>query len=650
MAVSLSDGLFNGDRLSVDAAVDLNQEGLSLDSLNISYLTNQIRNASGTLTFADGTASASGDFFGTFRDQILSSKLRFNGNFINEISRLTLSEALKADFGGLITFDNIKIGPEGFEPWFFDIAQEDRILTVAGRRENLIDAVIPIELVIANDRSFTITLMSPLPVSGTARGVIVGGDIEASIQIDTLDMEGMESILVIPFFNITSGTARGTLQVSGQLNDPDIYGDLQGRDLLANIEVVPEIIGPFNAKLSFKGKQLLINKTLFRIGEGSVEGEADFTMDHWLPRSYRIDLLTVDAPGIHVRKAFGKVDVDGFAEGSLLVVGDPVSIELSGTLTASDATVIIGDKPPPRDRTNTPVIADIRVNTGTNVEFLWPTRNVPILNAIVDTDQTLAVKSDPLAGTLKIEGNIAVMRGQVYYLQRNFRITEGSVWLQEDENVVDPHITVRAERRDRTDEDKDLRIFLVIENQPFSKFSPSFETIPSMSQADIWAHLGQDLRNELTGEYTGLESALLLGSDLLSQFTIMRTFEQRVREVFNLDLFSIRTHILQNLIGERLLTGPDTTPSISRYLDNTTLFLGKYFGNDIFIEAMVRLRTNQALLLNLNAGDDLSVESEITFELKTPLFLLELSLLPNFLDPLSSITRARLGLSWNFSY
>jgi hypothetical protein len=80
------------------------------------------------------------------------------------------------------------------------------------------------------------------------------------------------------------------------------------------------------------------------------------------------------------------------------------------------------------------------------------------------------------------------------------------------------------------------------------------------------------------------------------------------------------------------------------------MFLGKYFGNDLFVEAMVRLRTNQALLSNLNAGDDLYVDSEIRLEWKTPLFLLELSLLPDFLDPLSSITRASLGLSWGFSY
>ena len=65
---------------------------------------------------------------------------------------------------------------------------------------------------------------------------------------------------------------------------------------------------------------------------------------------------------------------------------------------------------------------------------------------------------------------------------------------------------------------------------------------------------------------------------------------------------------------------------------------------------MVRLRTNQALLSNLDASDDLYVDFEIGVEWKTPLFLLELSLFPNLVDPLSSITNARLGIFWGFSY
>ena len=189
---------------------------------------------------------------------------------------------------------------------------------------------------------------------------------------------------------------------------------------------------------------------------------------------------------------------------------------------------------------------------------------------------------------------------------------------------------------------------------PISQFKPRFESIPPMSQTDVYAALGQNLRDELGGDFYGLSSALLITSDIFSRFGVVRTLEQRVRDLLNLDLFSIRTHILQNVLSEQLIPGDSpqvaTSSSIGKYLDNTTLFLGKYFGNDIFIEAMVRLRTNQALLSNLDAGDDLYVDSEIRLEWRTPLFLLELSLLPDILDPLSSIKRASLGLSWDFWY
>jgi len=508
-------------------------------------------------------------------------------------------------------------------------------------------------LVTKDDQSFTLEFTDPLPIIGTARGVLSAGKIDAELVVSKLDMEGIESILVIPFFNITSGQAYGSLLVSGRLNDPDIYGELYGKELLANVRIVPELIGPFSAQLSFTGKTLSINRTLLPAGAAQVYGTAEFTLDHWLPTTFDIQLTTAAEPGIHLRHNFGRVHTDGYGHGELLVSGDSFAVELSGELVVSNGTVMIGE-PPPRGKGGPAVIADIRLKTGRKVVFLWPNRNVPILTAYADTGQSVRIRANPLINSLDIDGELGVMSGEVFYFQREFRIREGSVLLAEDQNAVDPRISVRAESRDVTDEGEELRIYLVIENQPFSQFKPRFESVPTMSQAEIYAALGQNLRDEFGGDFYGLSSALLITSDIFSQFGVIRTFEQRGRDLLNLDLFSIRTHILQNVLSERLIPADESVaplyPSASRYLDNTTLFLGKYFGNDIFLEAMVRLRVNQALLSNLDAGDDLYVDSEIRLEWKTPLFLLELSLLPDILDPLSSIQRARLGLSWDIWY
>ncbi|MBN1687286.1 MAG: translocation/assembly module TamB domain-containing protein [Spirochaetales bacterium] len=645
--LSLEEGTFAGDAVSAALDVTLDENELRVENVNLDYVNNRITNGSGSLSFAKGTFSLAASFASSFRDRIVTSGLLFSGGFDRLFKRNEIGVVGEAGFSASLTVGDIVFGDENPDDWVFDIVRSENAVTIDGGPQSAVS------FVAKKDRSFVVEFFDPLPIVATARGVLSAGEIDAELLVTNLDMEGIESILVIPFFNITSGKAYGSLLVSGRLNDPDIYGDLYGRELLANIRVVPEIIGPFSAQLSFKGKNLLINRTLLPAGAADVYGTAEFTLDHWLPSTFSIQLTTASEPGIHIRNNFGKVETDGYGRGELLISGDPFAVEVTGEMLITEGTVMIGESPP-KSKGGTPVIADVRLTTGKKVVFLWPNRTIPILTAYADTGQNLRIQANPLINSLDIDGEIQVKSGEVFYFQRGFRIKEGSVLLEEDQNAVDPRISVRAESRDISDKGEEVRIYLVIENQPFSQFRPRFESVPSMSQTEIYAALGQNLRDEFGGDFYGISSALLITSDIFSQFGVMRTLEQRVRDLLNLDLFSIRTHILQNVLSEQLIPA-DTAfvplnPSAGRYLDNTTLFLGKYFGNDIFIEAMVRLRVNQALLSNVNAGDDLYVDSEIRLEWKTPLFLLELSLLPDILDPLSSIKRARLGLSWDIWY
>jgi hypothetical protein len=130
-----------------------------------------------------------------------------------------------------------------------------------------------------------------------------------------------------------------------------------------------------------------------------------------------------------------------------------------------------------------------------------------------------------------------------------------------------------------------------------------------------------------------------------------------VKEAFNLDLFSLRTQLVQNVILERV--GREEvqaseenirqTDPLDRYLDNTTLFLGKYLGNDLFLEAMLQIRQRPTYVGELQ-DEELDFSMEVGLEWKTPLFLLNLSVIPDFTDPQESLKNTRFGLSWDYSY
>ena len=652
--VTMDEGLMNSVPVSFQASARMNADTATIESFSLNYLNYRFQSGSGMLNLSTGNFNFAVDYSGVIQFKAFSTRFGIDGTLLQKLSRNALSGILTSDFSATLGARDIDLGGEVFDDWVFAVSQDRRIVTfeggptVNGIPGNSISGSFK------DDGSFLVKLEEPLALGMSAVGVVNKGKIEADLSNVRIDMAGIESVITIPFFNITAGEARGNLHLSGALNDPDLTGELFGRNLLARIPLSPDVIGPFIAQLSFTGKSLVLEDTIAPIGASIMQANAVFVIDHWLPYSFVVNASTIDETGIHLLYQFSDIDVDGYAVGEIAVIGEPLVNEVTGTFVVHNATLTIGEKRKP-GKVQQGLIVDTTLITGKRVSFLWPTKNFPILRTSAEAGQTIRIKSDDLAGTYSITGDIGIRGGEIFYVQRNFYIKSGQIRFNEDQRKFDPVITARAEARDITDTGEDLKIFLVMHEQPFSQFKPRFESDPPMTSQEIVARLGASIFGEITGDsQLGLSSAFMLTSDILGRFGLFRSVERRIRDLLGLDLFSIRTHIIQNIVNEQVFAGlgpdSDKPPSAGRYLDNTTLFLGKYFGNDLFVEARVRLRTNDALLATLDTSDDLFIDSEIRLEWKTPLFLMELSLLPDFADPFSSITSAAFGLSWGFSY
>jgi len=123
-----------------------------------------------------------------------------------------------------------------------------------------------------------------------------------------------------------------------------------------------------------------------------------------------------------------------------------------------------------------------------------------------------------------------------------------------------------------------------------------------------------------------------------------------VRQVMNLDMFSVRTQIIQNLAAQKVL-GTSLNP-----LDNTSVSIGKYIGNDLFLEMLVRLQQPQIPVAVVTPQGGLIAESmalqtelELNLEWATPFFLMEWSFLPQHPETLF-LSDNSLSFSWRFSY
>jgi translocation and assembly module TamB len=339
------------------------------------------------------------------------------------------------------------------------------------------------------------------------------------------------------------------------------------------------------------------------------------------------------------------------------------TIELYGDLLVSNASVTlqnqdIGDDgtadSAAKNQVPFDILVDISIETGRRVEFFWPTTNFPILRSFAAPEQHLTIAVDSSKGEFSLLGDITIQGGEVSYLQRNFLLTRGEISFNENENRFDPRLTFEAILRDMSSEGEPIKIFLNVNNQPLSRFEPRFTSEPSMSDAEIIAVLGASLPSRIGQEALDITAGLALTGSMVSQLGILNSFESRVKEVLNLDLFSIRTYMIQNLILDRVgsvITNEAVQGSaFSRYLDNTSIFLGKYFGNDLFIQGTLQIQANDAFTDESIYEDELFIDSEISIEWETPLFLLDFAIRPDFINPLETVNNASLGLRWGFSY
>jgi hypothetical protein len=162
---------------------------------------------------------------------------------------------------------------------------------------------------------------------------------------------------------------------------------------------------------------------------------------------------------------------------------------------------------------------------------------------------------------------------------------------------------------------------MIVDNAPLLSFAARFESTPSLSQMEILSLLGQNITGSQIDENTGAYQRAFLSStaDLLAQFVVVRQLEQQIRNFLQLDMFSVRTQVLQNFLFTRtgVIQQPvDRIGEVGNYFDKTTVFGGKYIGQDMFVQGMLSMSYD---VNNANLGG-LSVRPDIGIELQNPWF------------------------------
>jgi hypothetical protein len=570
---------------------------------------------------------------GTLGDIDMDIALDLGLNFKPVNSWLKIAEALNS-FQGVMKVSSVHLDTLSADsPFEFAFSRTDKLLTLSGGPEDMF------RLRISDEGNFYAGLSYPAPVRGAITGTINSRTIDAQgndLYIDLADLWRFIPARVKNIIDLAGGFVTASVRIAGPLGDPEFFGTARGHSVQMLVpQYVAAPIRPVPVVVTLDGNEMTFGPIPARVGNGGGIVSGWFQFDRWVPNTFNLDIKVLQEDPIPFNMNVMGILARGDVSGTLRMSMADYIFTVSGDLTAQDTEISLDTNELFAERSLTPATqvstaADITITSGRKVEFVWPVTEFPLLQAYADLGTVLNISSDNLSGRFSVTGDINLRGGEIFYAERSFYIREGTLSFNENEIQFDPRISARAEIRDRIDSGP-VTISMIIDNAPLRSFSPRLESNPPLSQIEILSLLGQNLTGA-PEESTGAVQRAFLNStaDVLAQFSVVRRMERKIRDFLSLDLFSVRTQVLQNAVIQATgLQGPvDRMGGVGNYFDNTTVFLGKYFGADMFAQGMLSFRYDENKTTSgwLTYGG-LTLEPDIGIELRSPLFTIRWNVL-----------------------
>jgi len=571
-----------------------------------------------------GTAGAKGDLKLLLNDNKTEGFLTLNANFIPVNSWLKMGEAMDY-FEGKVHVDKFRHG-NGPETQNFDIdftrGGNNNALLVSGGPKNML------RLQVDNDGNFYAGLSSPSPVRGTAIGNISNSTINASCNDLYIDAAGLFDILPkSKDIYLTGGYVNASVDIRGSLSDPGFFGQARGTSLRFRIpSFIPVELRPIPFNIIIDGNEIRFGPVSASVGKGAGSASGRFFIDRWIPSVFNIDILIPRETPVPYSVNLTGLVATGDTSGNMKLSRENMSLDVSGDLYVNNTVLGINSEDIKKSQgqdsfmdLDTNSIVNLTISTGPVVEFVYPDSKFPILRANPDIGTRLRVKADTAKRQFSIASEVKIRGGEIFYFERSFYIRSGLIVFKENELRFAPRLSARAEVRDRN-EDGPVTISMIVDNAPLMDFTARFESTPPLSQMEILALMGQSITgsqsDENAGSYMGFVNST---TDILAQLYMYRQFESRLRNLLQLDMFSFRTQVFQNALFA--VTGLAQQPvdrigGLGNYFDNTTLFGGKYIGQDMFVQGMLSMRYDA----NKNTFGGMTFQPDLGLELQGAMF------------------------------
>ena len=452
-------------------------------------------------------------------------------------------------------------------------------------------------------------------------------------------------------FGVDEATITGDLLISGSADDPRLYGMLYCQSFEMWLSYLPsQTLSVKNIAISVQDHSLSIATTPVT-GHSSLDGryiEANVAVNLNLNKlnieSFEIITDVLTPVDLWVPLPQGTMDFEIRGDATGLVIygiknGRPY-LECDATASNMLMDFDIEDKQAWIYAMASTIDLDIDLTIGSDVEFCYPQKDSAFIDFTLSEGENARLSYDMVTKTIKTSGSLAFKTGQVYYFQNDFYITEGSLDLSPKKDGITETsgltftLNLSAKLNDYDSSGNKIEIDLVLQNASLDNISPRFTSSPSMSENEILALLGQTILPSSTfGQSVTVSSVASLAAaatDAISRLGIIESNSNYsltaiIRESLGFDIFSLRSNILQNIIIDAL-PGADSNADLSllsKYLDGTSLFAGKYLANGVFAQILLKLKSEKNSSNTSNYGHflskDLILDMEFSVDWDNPL-------------------------------
>lgn len=497
---------------------------------------------------------------------------------------------------------------------------------------------------------------STMSVQADISGSVSQSEVDLSVSNIQADFGKLFSNLDLDALSIYKGYARGAVKVRGILADPEFIGAMSVTNFDFSLpKLIPYHIVVGKTLLTIDNKEIIMPVTQGLVkGDHPIFAQMNIFFDRWDLDFVKGRVWTeqnsycpadFDA-GLAEFKGDANIDLDILFQDEYLDVTGTVNVrKTNACVKTSELAVIPSASEDDDGHKSSFVRCDLKITLGNNVNFTFD----PLLRVVFVPNSVVSFRYDEAENSYSLDGLIKFKTGDVSYLNRNFYLKSGALRFNGSDSALNPLISVQAETRERDENGDNLLIVLSANNQYLSDFEPSISSIPAKSELEIRQILGQIVR----ADSDDMTSFLLATGDYALQSTFGRMIEGKLRDLLNFDILSIRTMILQNALKQSLSSEKDKNNlGIGNFLDNSTVYIGKYFGSSLYVDALLHWSYDENRVDDKTTTGGLVFKPELGIEIESPLANIRWNMAPD-IDALMNnriVSSTSVTLSWKFAF